>query len=53
MSKVVVYNDLEAARAALMDKVDNYLIKNGAWHLNKLLRVIRRQEDDDCSEYCN
>ena len=51
MSKVVVYNDLEAARAALMDKVDNYLIKDGAWNLSTLLRVIRRQEDDDCSEY--
>lgn len=51
MSKVVVYNDLEEARAALMDKVDNYLIKNGAWNLNTLLRVVRTQEDTDYGEY--
>lgn len=51
MSKVVVYNDLEAARAALMDKVDNYLIKDGAWNLSTLLRVIRRQENIDDGDY--
>ena len=50
-SKVVVYNDLEAARAALMDKVDNYLVKNRAWNLNTLLLAVRRQEDTDCDEY--
>lgn len=51
MSKVVVYNDLEEARAALMDKVDKYLIKDSARNLDNLLYDIRLQEDDDCSEY--
>lgn len=51
MSKVVVYNDLEAARAALMDKVDAYLIKNGAWNLSSLLLSVRMNEDTDCCEY--
>ena len=51
MSKVVVYNDLESARAALMDKVDNYLVKNRAWNLNTLLSAVRLQEDTDCDEY--
>lgn len=51
MSKVVVYNDLEEARAALMDKVDNYLIKDGAWKLNELLCTVRLHEETDCDEY--
>lgn len=51
MSKVVVYNELEEARAALMDKVDSYLIKNGAWNLNTLLRTIRLQENIDYGDY--
>lgn len=50
MSKVVVYNDLEEARVALMDKVDSYLIKDGAWNLRSLLRAVARQEDND-SDY--
>ena len=51
MSKVVVYNDLESARAALMDKIDNYLIKDGAWNLNTLLCAVRLQEDNEYSDY--
>lgn len=51
MSKVVVYNNLEEARAALMDKVNNYLIKDGAWNLSTLLRAVRLQEDSDLDEY--
>lgn len=53
MSKVVVYNTVEEARAALMDKVDNYLIKNGAWKLNTILSDVRMHEDTDYGEYCN
>lgn len=51
MSKVVVYNDLEEARAALMDRVDNYLIKNGAWNLKTLLMAVSLQEDNEYSDY--
>ena len=51
MSKVVVYNTVEEARVALMDKVDNYLVKNRARNLDTLLWDVRRQEDTDCSEY--
>lgn len=51
MSKVVVYNTVEEARAALMDKVDDYLIKKGAWNLNTLLRVVRMQDDTDYGDY--
>lgn len=51
MSKVVVYNNLEEARAALMDKVNNYLIKNRARNLDNLLTDVRRQEDTDYGEY--
>ena len=51
MSKVVVYNDLEEAKVSLMDKVDNYLIKDGARNLRSLLMAVRRQEDTDFSDY--
>lgn len=51
MSKVVLYNDLEEARAALMDKVDAYLIKGSAWNLDNLLLIVRSQEDTDYGEY--
>lgn len=51
MSKVVVYDDLEAARAALMDKVDNYLIKNGAKHLRAFMYAIRLQDETDSDDY--
>lgn len=51
MSKVVVYNDLEEARAALMDKVDNYLLKNRARNLKTLLMAVSLQEDNEYSDY--